>query len=104
MKIYIAGKVTGESIAECTMKFGTAQKEIEALGYTAINPLAVVNDFKATWQGAMRKCIASLMDADAIYILDDAGRSKGATIELELAAAISMPIYTNLKNLRTHKK
>ena len=44
-KIYIAGKVSGEPIADCTLKFGTAQKEIETLGFEAVNPIAVVNDW-----------------------------------------------------------
>jgi hypothetical protein len=43
-KIYIVGKVSGEPLAECTMKFATAQKEIESQGLIAINPLAVVGD------------------------------------------------------------
>lgn len=63
-KIYIAGKVTGEPLAECTMKFGEAQKHIEALGFMAVNPLEVVNDFHTTWENAMKKCIKALMDCD----------------------------------------
>jgi hypothetical protein len=35
--------VTGEPIAACTIKFGAAQKQIEALGFEAVNPLELVN-------------------------------------------------------------
>jgi hypothetical protein len=100
MKIYITGKVTGEPIAECTMKFGMAQKAIEDLGHEAINPLSVVNDWHTTWKAAMRKCIAALMEADAIYLLPCSKHSKGAKMEMELAAALSIPMYTTLHWLK----
>lgn len=99
MKIYITGKVTGEPIAECTMKFGAAQKQLEALGHEAINPLAVVNDWQATWHDAMKLCIKTLMDADAVYILPCHEFSKGATLELQLAGFLNIPKYHNLKSI-----
>ena len=40
-KIYIAGKVSGEKLAQCTMKFGTAQKFLEDKGYEVVNPGAL---------------------------------------------------------------
>lgn len=99
MKIYITGKVTGEQIAQVTIKFGTAQKSIEDLGHEAINPLAVVNDWHTPWDVAMRKCIAALMTADAIYALADSLDSPGATIELELARKCNINIYSSLKEI-----
>lgn len=74
-KIYIAGKVTGTPIGDCTMKFGSAQKQLEALGFEAVNPLVVVNDWHCTWDHAMRLCIKALMDCDAMYILPCASDS-----------------------------
>jgi hypothetical protein len=91
-KIYIAGKVTGLSIAECTINFGTAQIAIEKLGHEAVNPLVVVNDWKCPWGLAMRKCIIALMDCDMILMLDNYTSSPGAKVELELAKALKMPI------------
>lgn len=100
MKIYITGKVTGELLHNCTMKFGTAQRVIEELGHEAINPLSLVEEIEGwntPWDVAMRKCIATLMTADAIYALPDSIDSAGATIELELARKCNIPIYTTLK-------
>lgn len=91
-KIYIAGKVTGEPIAECTMKFGAAQKELESRGFEAINPLAVVGDFKAPWNAAMKKCIKALVDCDGMVILPCWQDSKGASIERQLAADLDIVI------------
>lgn len=99
MKIYITGKVTGEPIAQCTMKFGNAQQQIEALGHEAINPLQVVNNWNATWQDAMKLCIKALMDADAIYLLSCSNNSKGAAVEMQLAKHLKIPMFNNLKKL-----
>lgn len=91
-KIYIAGKVTGLSQTECTVNFGLAQEAIEKLGHEAINPLLVVNDWKAKWDFAMRKCIAALMECDMILMLDNYHDSPGARIELDLAKRLNIPV------------
>ena len=93
-KIYIAGKVTGEPIAEVAMKFGAAQKELEAMGFEVVNPIAVVNDFNCPWDIAMRKCIAALMQCDYIFLLPDHRQSKGATLELDLAKMVGIKAIT----------
>ena len=91
-KIYIAGKVSGEPIAECTMKFGQAQKELETWGFEAVNPLAVVGDFKSSWDAAMKKCIKALVDCDGMVILPDWQDSPGAKIERQLAEDLNIVI------------
>lgn len=93
MKIYIAGKVTGEPIHEVTMKFGNAQKEIEQKGHEAVNPLAVVNDWQKPWDEAMKLCINALLNCDAILLLDDFMLSRGAMIENRLARELGFKVY-----------
>ena len=102
-KIYIAGKVTGEDLAHCTMKFGQAQKDVEALGFEALNPLALVNDFKTPWQNAMKICLKALIDADAVLLLPDYHKSKGAMMENSIAEDLGIPVYYNLKELYISK-
>lgn len=94
-KIYIAGKVTGEPKHTTALKFATAKKEIEALGFEAINPIEVVGDWNAPWELAMRKCIAALMECDGVVVLPDFGNSKGAMIEHDLANSLGMPVWTS---------
>lgn len=101
-KIYIAGKVTGLSIHEVTMKFGEAQKQIETLGYEAVNPLEVVNDFKCDWASAMRMCISALVFCDGIYFLPDWNQSKGAKLEMEIATNIGLEKYYYINDLKTN--
>lgn len=91
-KIYIAGKVTGLPIAECTMNFGLAQVAIEKLGHEAVNPLTVVNDWKCPWPLAMRKCIAALMTCDLVLMLDNSTDSPGARLEFDLAIKLDIPV------------
>lgn len=91
-KIYIAGKVTGLPITECTMNFGLAQIAIEKLGHIAVNPLVVVNDWKCPWDLAMRKCITALMECDMILMLDNSSDSPGARLEFDLAKNLKIPI------------
>lgn len=79
-------------IAECTMKFGEAQKKLEAEGHEVINPLQVVNDWKCSWDVAMRKCIAAMMECEAVYVLNNYSESRGARLEIEIAGALRMKI------------
>lgn len=89
-KVYIVGKVTGEDKIECAHKFAKAEKDIESLGFKAINPLKVVGTWDISWQDAMRLCVAELVKADAVYVLPDAVNSKGATKELDLCATLKI--------------
>jgi hypothetical protein len=102
--IYIAGKVSGEPIAECTLKFGAAQKEIEAQGCRAINPLAVVNDWHMPWRQAMRLCIKAMLEADAVLLLDDYQESRGAMIEYKLAQDLGLRVLIGTKDLKGRLK
>lgn len=91
-KIYIAGKVTGLPIEEVSDKFKAAQVELENQGFTAVNPLVVVNDPQANWNQAMKKCIGELVHCDAVYLLPCHINSPGAQFELQIAARLEIPV------------
>ena len=96
-KIYIAGKVTGEPVHSTALKFAMAKKEVESLGFEAINPIELVGDFRTPWDTAMRICIKALMDCDAVVLLPDWANSKGAMFEHEIAERLEMPIFNASK-------
>ncbi|GEM55263.1 hypothetical protein B0A58_07330 [Flavobacterium branchiophilum NBRC 15030 = ATCC 35035] len=98
-KIYIAGKVSGLSIESVLKKFANAQEEIEDLGFKAINPISVVNDWACDWHTAMKLCIKALMDCDAIVVLNDYTTSDGAKIELELSKRLGITIFYGVEEL-----
>ncbi|MEO2064470.1 MAG: DUF4406 domain-containing protein [Christiangramia sp.] len=102
-KIYIAGKVTGEDLAVCTMKFGTVQRSIEALGFEVINPMELIQNKNTHWQVAMRICIMKLMTCHGIFVLRDHIDSRGATIEFQLAKDLDMPHFRNINELKKAK-
>lgn len=99
MKVYIAGKVTGEPKHSCALKFATAQKELEKLGHEVINPIEVVGDFNARWAHAMRLCIREMMLCDAVFLLPDWLDSTGATMEAELAEAVDIMVVDSIEDL-----
>ena len=104
MKIYIAGKISGEPTAPCTIKFGTIQKALENLGHQAVNPLEVCMEPGITWHDAMRKDIKALMDCEAIYLLPDHIHSRGALLEKTIAQELDMPLIYDLKTAAKYAK
>lgn len=98
-KIYIAGKVSGEPLHACTMKFGAAQVQLQKMGFEVVNPLEVVPHFNIDWQTAMRLCICKLMGCHGVFLLKDYTDSRGAMIESNLAKNLKMPQFQSFKEL-----
>lgn len=97
-KIYIAGKVTGLDPEEVAAKFATAEEEVKAAGFEPINPLKVVGTWEISWADAMRKCIAALTTADAVYLLPCHFDSDGATKEKKIASWLSIAYSVDLQD------
>ena len=108
-KVYIAGKVSGLPFLDVVEKFKKAYYEIEALGFEAVNPVPIVQQYlhdnpeylecteAQIWKLAMKLCIKALMDCDAIVLLPDWADSKGARFEHEIAENLDMPIFNASK-------
>lgn len=107
MKIYIAGPMTGYKDWNFPAFF-EAQEVLEGLGYEVINPAH--NDGKTleaaianaglvfnppkTWNYYMRRDLPHVLAVDAICVLDGWRNSKGACLEVHVAEALGLPIYT----------
>lgn len=90
-RVYVAGAITGLSALEVNAKFEAAARLLAAEGYAAVLPTHIVPDGTA-WREAMRICIGELTRCRYIFPLPCATESKGATIELQIAKIIGMPI------------
>jgi len=84
MKLYIAGKITGDkNFAE---KFKKVQTHFEELGYIVFNPAELPAGMAPG--DYMRVCLSMIDSSDTIYMLPDYLDSKGAQIELMYAKYI----------------
>lgn len=90
MKIYIAGKITGDP--NYKEKFDIAATSLELQGHIVLNPAELPEGMLPA--DYMRICYAMLDTADAIYLLKDWHSSSGASIERNYAMYTGKPIFT----------
>lgn len=74
MKIYIAGKITGDKRYKA--KFAAAAKNLQAAGHVVLNPATLPAGLEQ--EDYMRICLAMLDSADQVTFLPDYQESAGA--------------------------
>lgn len=89
MKIYIAGKITGDPYYKA--KFARAAADIADAGHTPINPAMQPEGMSNA--DYMRISFAQLDSADAVAFLPDWEDSEGARIEHLLVEYTGKPTY-----------
>lgn len=77
MKIYIAGKITGDP--DYQAKFADAQRQIEAQGHIVLNPATLPEGMEP--KDYMRICFAMIDVADEVWMMQRWAFSEGASIE-----------------------
>lgn len=82
MIVYIAGKMAGlpDNGRE---NFNRAEEKLKAQGHIVLNPASLPDGMPR--ERYMPICLAMLQAADAIYMLNDWGVSKGANLEFDYA-------------------
>ena len=83
-KIYIAGKITGLSIAECYENFHTARVMLDFYCYEIVSPIHHCKIGMA-YEECMEICLQLLEECDGIYMMINWEDSNGAKRELSRA-------------------
>lgn len=91
MKIYIAGKITGDE--NYKEKFARAEKTIKELVPDAVvlNPATLPE--RMTRADYMRICFAMIESCDNVVYLSDSAESDGAKLELAYCKYIGKPAF-----------
>lgn len=84
-KIYISGQISGQPYSEVRAKFENAAKKLAAKGYEVVNPINNGIPINAPWELHVAMDMVLLVGCQAIYLLPDWSRSKGATLEKNFA-------------------
>ena len=79
MKVYIAGKITGDS--GYWEKFRQEERELEAEGFIVLNPAELPEGMQPS--DYMRICFAMMDCADIVAFLPDYSQSRGARLEFD---------------------
>lgn len=101
MKIYIAGRITGDP--DYADKFYEAAEELRASGHIVLNPATLPKGLQKP--DYMRLCLPMLDTADLVYFLPGWGLSPGARLEMEYCRYCEKAIFirpcSQMSNLDT---
>lgn len=90
--VYIIGKVSGLDREYVEKKFANVEEHLTKHFKTVVNPTKLV-PADTDWETAMKMCIKSMLDCDAVYVMNDVSSSVGGLLELHIARALKMPLY-----------
>lgn len=103
MKLYIAGKITGDK--NYRRKFKKAEKVLKRHGHTVLNPSILPNGL--TWEDYIHIDKSIIDICDGVCFLPDWRESKGATYEYKYAHDKNKDVFffaekfsSNYKNLK----
>lgn len=93
MKIYIAGKITGEPIELCKQKFADAAEALFDAGANPTSPFDLGLPEKWTFDQCKETCFNAIDNCTAIYMLSDWRNSPGARVELHYAMQQKLDVF-----------
>jgi len=98
MKIYIAGKITGEPLEQCKAKFAEAENRLRNAGANPVNPFKLGIPDHFTREQALPYCFKALRYCSAIFILNDSINSLGSKHEIEEAKLLQLDVFYEVTN------
>lgn len=107
MKIYISGAITGVE-NEAKKRFDEAEKKLKNMVFDVVNPMKLPHNHDKTWGSFMREDLKSLLDCDAIYLIEaDSDKSRGVELELMVAKRLGIDrlvICESVKSIKMEEK
>lgn len=105
MKVYIAGKITGEELFAAA-RFAAAEEELRSLSHVkhVVNPMKLPHKHDKAWHSYLAECIKSLVDCDAVYLLEGWFDSRGARLELDIAVRLGKEIFYQSNKESLHRR
>lgn len=92
MKLFMAGPVTG--YPNYKLNFNKVARKLQEKNIEFINPIkGMPVATKKNWTWAMKKTISQLLECNAILLLKDWEKSKGAQLEKSIAEHLGYTIY-----------
>lgn len=89
MKIYIAGRITGET--DYKIKFAKVEYKLKSQGHSVMNPARLNEGFE--WDEYMQICFKMIDICEAVFMLSDWQSSKGAKAEYCYALTHGKTVY-----------
>jgi hypothetical protein len=103
LKVYISGKVTGLDPEYMRQKFAKTEEWLRSLGFDTVNPETLVPAGVESWEEAMKICLRAELDCDLLFAQSDAYESKGARVEISVAASLKIHVIHEDGGLATEK-
>lgn len=89
--VYIAGPMTGY-VMHNFPAFEAARCELRLRGFVPMYSGQEVTNFSHTWEYYMRKALQMLAKCQCIALLPGWEKSRGATLEQQIAVTLKMPV------------
>lgn len=93
-KVYISIPISGEDYNGQRDHASAVAKELKQQGYSPITPFDIVKSVTTPYNEAMGKCVAGLLECDAIYLCKGWQNSKGCSSELHIALVYGLSVMT----------
>jgi hypothetical protein len=92
MRLYVSGAMTGKRLNNFPA-FNRAAANLQAAGFDVENPAEKGNIDGWEWEDYLRYDIAKLLECDGVATLPGWRASRGATLEVHIARALSMTVH-----------
>ena len=92
IKTYIAGPMAGLPDLNYPA-FHDAANELRKLGFLVENPAENSYPEGTNWETYMKSAITRMLTCDAVVMLPDWNKSRGATLEHDIAQQLKIPMF-----------